>query len=263
MWLGQASGSLFNLALPAARPWGWPQAKAEAISTGLTLHLPSPGTQWSDSLRLACPSAGGPGNLKLANRYSECDGLVLVQHEGVWGHVCNQEWTLAEASVVCRQLGCGQAVGAPKYVPLPHEKRQPVLHNVSCRGDESSLWECSLGAWTQTQCPHEWMVVALCTSKSVLGPWARGGGRRGGVRGQGVGGEGGWEERQAGLWLSGWTPFGHRSPPGPSSQAQSHLHSMPLQGPVLGAVHAAGDNPHLSAGAERGSGGETEKTKTQ
>uniref|UniRef100_G1PW71 SRCR domain-containing protein n=1 Tax=Myotis lucifugus TaxID=59463 RepID=G1PW71_MYOLU len=115
-------------------------------------------------LRLACPSAGGPGNLKLANRYSECDGLVLVQHEGVWGHVCNQEWTLAEASVVCRQLGCGQAVGAPKYVPLPQERKQPVLHNVSCRGDESSLWECSLGAWTQTQCPHEWMVVVLCTN---------------------------------------------------------------------------------------------------
>ncbi|XP_059517971.1 scavenger receptor cysteine-rich domain-containing protein SCART1 [Myotis daubentonii] len=115
-------------------------------------------------LTLRAVPIGGPGNLKLANRYSECDGLVLVQHEGVWGHVCNQEWTLAEASVVCRQLGCGQAVGAPKYVPLPHERRQPVLHNVSCRGDESSLWECSLGAWTQTQCPHEWMVVALCTN---------------------------------------------------------------------------------------------------
>ncbi|XP_016061808.1 PREDICTED: scavenger receptor cysteine-rich domain-containing protein SCART1-like [Miniopterus natalensis] len=107
---------------------------------------------------------GGPPNLRLANRYSECDGLVLVQHEGEWGHVCNQEWTLAEASVVCRQLGCGQAVGAPKYVPLPGERVQPWLHNVSCRGDESSLWECSLGAWTKTQCPHEWMVVALCAN---------------------------------------------------------------------------------------------------
>ncbi|XP_014406044.1 PREDICTED: scavenger receptor cysteine-rich domain-containing protein SCART1 [Myotis brandtii] len=117
---------------------------------------------WEAGVGDVATPGGGPGNLKLANRYSECDGLVLVQHEGVWGHVCNQDWTLAEASVVCRQLGCGQAVGAPKYVPLPQERKQPVLHNVSCRGDESSLWECSLGAWTQTQCPHEWMVVALC-----------------------------------------------------------------------------------------------------
>nr|KAF6425659.1 scavenger receptor family member expressed on T cells 1 [Molossus molossus] len=105
---------------------------------------------------------GEPGNLKLRSRENQCDGLVTVEHKGMSGYVCNREWTLAEASVVCRQLGCGPAVGAPKYVPLPGEKMQPLLHNVSCRGDESTLWECSLGAWTQAQCPHEWMVVALC-----------------------------------------------------------------------------------------------------
>lgn len=93
--------------------------------------------------------------------------------------MCNQEWTLKEASVVCRQLGCGQAVGAPKYVPLSGEVVRPWLHNVSCRGDEASLWGCSLGAWTQSQCPHEWVVVALCSSKL----WGRGcGEKEGGSR---------------------------------------------------------------------------------
>ncbi|XP_032346451.1 scavenger receptor cysteine-rich domain-containing protein SCART1 isoform X3 [Camelus ferus] len=112
---------------------------------------------------MAVPT-GGPSDLRLAYRHSPCDGVVLVQHKGEWGHVCNQEWTLKEASVVCRQLGCGHAVGAPKYVPLPGEVVQPWLHNVSCRGDESSLWGCSLGAWTQSQCPYEWVVVALCSN---------------------------------------------------------------------------------------------------
>lgn len=83
--------------------------------------------------------------------------------------MCNREWTLKEASVVCRQLGCGGAVGAPKYVPLPGETVQPWLHNVSCRGDEASLWGCSLGAWTKSECPYEWVVVALCSSKSWVG----------------------------------------------------------------------------------------------
>uniref|UniRef100_A0A673T0E2 Scavenger receptor family member expressed on T cells 1 n=1 Tax=Suricata suricatta TaxID=37032 RepID=A0A673T0E2_SURSU len=113
---------------------------------------------------LTCSSVGGPDDLRLAYRHSPCDGVVLVLHNGQWGHVCNQEWTLAEASVVCKQLGCGHAVGAPKYVPLPGEIVQPWLHNVSCRGDEPSLWECSLGAWTQAPCPHEWVVVALCSN---------------------------------------------------------------------------------------------------
>ena len=119
------------------------------------------------------PSAGGPDGLRLAYRPSPCDGVVLVRHEGTWGHVCNREWTLKEASVVCRQLGCGGAVGAPKYVPLPGETVQPWLHNVSCRGDEASLWGCSLGAWTKSACPYEWVVVALCSSKSWVGVWGR------------------------------------------------------------------------------------------
>ncbi|ELW67326.1 hypothetical protein TREES_T100016932, partial [Tupaia chinensis] len=106
----------------------------------------------------------GPGDLRLAYRHSPCDGVVLVQHLGEWGHLCNQEWTLAEASVVCRQLGCGHAVGAPKYVPLLGEIAQPWLHNVSCWGNESSLWECNIGAWSQSVCPHEWVVVALCAN---------------------------------------------------------------------------------------------------
>ncbi|XP_054441032.1 scavenger receptor cysteine-rich domain-containing protein SCART1 [Pteronotus mesoamericanus] len=107
---------------------------------------------------------GGPGALRLANRHSPCDGVVLVWHGDRWGRVCNREWTLAEASVVCRQLGCGHAVGAPKYVPLPGEEVSAVLHNVSCRGSESSLWECHLGAWTQSPCPYEWAVIALCSN---------------------------------------------------------------------------------------------------
>ncbi|XP_074239254.1 scavenger receptor cysteine-rich domain-containing protein SCART1-like isoform X1 [Saimiri boliviensis] len=107
---------------------------------------------------------GGPGALRLAYRPSACDGVVLVRHRGTWGHVCNQDWTLAEASVVCRQLGCGPAVGAPKYVPLPGEMALPWLHNVSCQGNEPSLWECSLGAWSQSPCPHAWVVVALCSN---------------------------------------------------------------------------------------------------
>ncbi|XP_036785554.2 scavenger receptor cysteine-rich domain-containing protein SCART1 isoform X2 [Manis pentadactyla] len=115
-------------------------------------------------LTLRAVHTGGQGDLRLAYRHSPCDGVVLVRHKGSWGHVCNKEWTLAEASVVCRQLGCGRAVGAPKYVPLPGEKVQPWLHNVSCRGHEPSLWECSLGAWGQSECPYEWVVVALCAN---------------------------------------------------------------------------------------------------
>ncbi|KAM9062218.1 scavenger receptor cysteine-rich domain-containing protein SCART1 isoform X1 [Sarcophilus harrisii] len=102
--------------------------------------------------------------LKLAFRPNPCDGVVLVKHQGNWGFVCNEVWTLAEASVICRQLGCGNAIGAPKYVPLPGESLQPWLHGVSCKGNESTFWECDLGEWSQKNCSYEWVVVVLCSN---------------------------------------------------------------------------------------------------
>ncbi|XP_038599253.1 scavenger receptor cysteine-rich domain-containing protein SCART1-like [Tachyglossus aculeatus] len=106
--------------------------------------------------------------LKLEFRKSPCDGVVQVQHEGQWGSVCSDDWTLAEASVVCRQMDCGAAIGAPKYVPLPGENVRPWLHGVSCRGNESSFWNCSLGEWSRKNCPFPWVVVALCSKGTFV-----------------------------------------------------------------------------------------------
>ncbi|XP_076980585.1 scavenger receptor cysteine-rich domain-containing protein SCART1 [Tamandua tetradactyla] len=125
---------------------------------------PSPTAQSRGAGGGARSRCGPAEDLKLAYRHSPCDGVVLVQRLGEWGYVCNQEWTLAEASVVCRHLGCGRAVGAPKYVPLPGEMAQPWLYNVSCKGNESTLWDCRLGEWKRSTCPYEWVVVALCAN---------------------------------------------------------------------------------------------------
>ncbi|XP_074092272.1 scavenger receptor cysteine-rich domain-containing protein SCART1 [Macrotis lagotis] len=110
------------------------------------------------------PVGEAVAELKLAFRPNPCDGVVLVKHQEMWGFVCNEVWTLAEASVICRQLGCGSAVGAPKYVPLPGESLKPWLHGVSCKGNESTFWECDLGEWSQKNCSYQWVVVVLCSN---------------------------------------------------------------------------------------------------
>ncbi|XP_072828151.1 scavenger receptor cysteine-rich domain-containing protein DMBT1 isoform X4 [Vicugna pacos] len=111
---------------------------------------------------LAHPLAGGWVAVRLVDGPGRCSGRVEVLIQGTWGTVCDDLWDLAEASVVCRQLQCGQAVAAPPAAHFGAGSGKIVLDDVQCAGSESHLGQCGHRGEAGHDCGHLEDAGVIC-----------------------------------------------------------------------------------------------------
>ena len=100
-------------------------------------------------------------NVRLVNGSTSSEGRVEVSNGGDWGTVCDNEWGIEEAKVVCRSMGY-------PYVPNPlvnfGEGTGPIyLEDLSCVGDEHNLTECPNLNWGVHDCDHWEDVGVICS----------------------------------------------------------------------------------------------------
>ena len=89
-------------------------------------------------------------------------GRVEVNYQGTWIPVCDDTWDLADATVVCRQLGFTsalQALGGAHFGPGSGEI---LLDDVECTGFEDRLADCAQGSIAKGNCWHSEDAGVVC-----------------------------------------------------------------------------------------------------
>ncbi|XP_078140671.1 scavenger receptor cysteine-rich domain-containing protein DMBT1-like [Centroberyx gerrardi] len=117
----------------------------------------------SEDAGVVCEDAVPP-LVRLVNGYSSnpCSGRVEFYHDNQWGSVCDDRWELADAQVVCRELGCGRALSAPGRAHFGRGQGPIWLDNIDCTGSESTLRECRHAGLGSHDCRHSEDAGVVC-----------------------------------------------------------------------------------------------------
>uniref|UniRef100_A0A8B9GFA8 Scavenger receptor cysteine rich family member with 4 domains n=1 Tax=Amazona collaria TaxID=241587 RepID=A0A8B9GFA8_9PSIT len=105
--------------------------------------------------------------IRLSNGPSGCQGRVEIFYNGSWGTVCDDDWDIVDANVVCRQLGCGHAITLPPAMAFGQGSGPIFLDNVDCKGWEVALSQCWSHGWGIHNCYHYEDVAVVCNGNEV------------------------------------------------------------------------------------------------
>ena len=105
------------------------------------------------------------GTVRLVGGASALEGRVEIFLLGQWGTMCDSNWDLADATVVCHQLGYLRAVGYPRYAVFGAGSGPSWYDSIDCDGSERNLTECNNNGLSWYACSHSQDVGVMCSSK--------------------------------------------------------------------------------------------------
>lgn len=103
--------------------------------------------------------------MKLVSGSSECDGRVQIRYNEQWGAVCHSGWDLADATVLCRELDCGDTAELKEYVG---PSGQILMGELACTGKELTVQDCPFTGWGVSSCLNGLHAGVFCKSKINL-----------------------------------------------------------------------------------------------
>ncbi|KAH0626628.1 hypothetical protein JD844_001716 [Phrynosoma platyrhinos] len=108
-----------------------------------------------------------PFPVRLTGGPNLCAGRVELFHQGEWGTVCDDDWDMRDAAVVCRELDCGEALSAPHGAWFGEGAGPIWLNELRCAGTEWHLHSCRHLGFRKHVCTHEEDASAICSGKEI------------------------------------------------------------------------------------------------
>ena len=99
-------------------------------------------------------------DIRLVGGRTQYEGRVEVYRSGEWQTICDDSWDIAEAEVVCQQLGYGYAMLAIQGAAFGQGSGGQWERVWSCNGNEASLDDCSSSS---TFCTHSEDASVICS----------------------------------------------------------------------------------------------------
>ncbi|XP_043368876.1 lysyl oxidase homolog 3 isoform X1 [Dermochelys coriacea] len=97
------------------------------------------------------------------------EGRIEVFYNEEWGTICDDDFTLANAHVLCRHLGFVAATGWAHSAKYGKGIGRVWLDNVNCGGSEKSIADCRSRGWGNSDCSHEEDAGVICKDERILG----------------------------------------------------------------------------------------------
>ena len=100
------------------------------------------------------------------NGSTKNEGRVELFYQGNWGTVCDDDWDIKDANVICKMLGYPRAIQALPSSAFGEGTGDIVLDNVNC-SSEDDIFDCGHNGYLNHNCEHLKDAGVVCDNSKL------------------------------------------------------------------------------------------------